>query len=408
MIAAARVFLLSLAATPATAVSRSYQRDEQPNGVTDPGISPYCTYFEEVVNNMYDCPFIMSEWGMSLEEFKAWNPAVGPDCKLIVGHSYCVQVNHGDPLPTTQPTQPSQPTKTTTTTTTSSSKTSSTTTTAKPTVTTGPSGPAPTQDGIIDTCKVFYKATSGDTCQKVVDKYGSFSLADFIRWNPAVGEQCTGLWLGYYYCVGIPGTPTTPTSSTPSSTTSPNGIQTPQPAQPNMVDYCNKFVFVKTGDQCISIASNAGISLEHFIKWNPSVGSDCTGLWANTYACVGAIPDIILATTYNGDCTGAVHNVEQFEHGEGHCVNTDCQVGALQIASAGRCPDGQVRISYWDQPGCAGKWFGYGYGSRGQCRTLWSGGYKFKSLWISCATKESDCVSQNTCSIDTLPDYNLC
>lgn len=175
-----------------------------------------------------------------------------------------------------------------------------------------------------------------------------------------------------------------------------------------MIDYCNKFVLVRPGDLCLAISSNAGISLDHFLKWNPSAGADCTGLWANTYACIGAIPDIVLSTTYHGDCTGSIHNQERFEHGEGHCVNTDCQVAALDIKSAGRCPDGQVRISYWDQPGCAGKWFGYGYASRGQCRTLWSGGWKFRSLWISCATQESDCITQKTCSMDALPDKNLC
>ncbi|ATY59705.1 LysM domain-containing protein [Cordyceps militaris] len=61
------------------------------------------------------------------------------------------------------------------------------------------------QDGIIATCKVFYKVWQATLAKGF----------EFIKWNPAVGEQCTGLFLGYYYCVGIPGTPT--------ATTWPNG-----------------------------------------------------------------------------------------------------------------------------------------------------------------------------------------
>lgn len=185
-------------------------------------------------------------------------------------------------------------------------------------------------------------------------------------------------------------------------------VQTPLPTQPNMVANCDKFVIVKTGDQCASIISAAGISLVDFLKWNPSAGTNCAGLWANAYACTGVLPDIMLTTCYHADCTGEVHNTERFERGDGHCVNTDCQVASLDIMPTGLCPDNQVRISYWEQPGCVGKWFGYGYASRGQCRALWSGGWKFKSLYITCASQASDCVTQGTCSIDPIPNNNVC
>ncbi|KAH8716634.1 LysM domain-containing protein [Beauveria bassiana] len=176
-----------------------------------------------------------------------------------------------------------------------------------------------------------------------------------------------------------------------------------------MVDKCDRFVFIKPGDNCGAVASAAGISLADFILWNPNVGSSCSGLWANSYACVHLIPSITLATRYSDDCAGAVHSTEEFPpSGAGHCVNTDCKVTSLEISAEGTCPDGEVRISYWDQANCQGKWFGYGYASRGQCRTLWSGGWSFKSLWISCATKESDCISQGTCTIDPLPSSNVC
>ena len=33
--------------------------------------------------------------------------------------------------------------------------------------------------------------------------------SDFYEWNPAVGNDCSSLWPGYYYCVGVSGSVTT-------------------------------------------------------------------------------------------------------------------------------------------------------------------------------------------------------
>ncbi|KAM3429226.1 hypothetical protein MY4824_008373 [Beauveria thailandica] len=115
-----------------------------------------------------------------------------------------------------------------------------------------------------------------------------------------------------------------------------------------------------------------------------------------------------LKTRYTGSCTGAVHNDVTVPHGNGQCIDTGCAVGSLDIDSVGNCPDGEVRISYWDQPGCGGKWFGYGYASRNTCRSLWSGGWNFKSLWVSCAKQSDDCVSRGTCTIDDPSGGNVC
>ncbi|RYP64944.1 hypothetical protein DL770_009099 [Monosporascus sp. CRB-9-2] len=95
-------------------------------------------------------------------------------------------------------------------------------TTAKPppTTMTKPGGPSATQDGIVANCQRYYKAVSGDTCQKILDKYGAFSLAQFRSWNPAVGADWSGLWLGNHYCIGVPGTPTSPTAK-PTATCNP-------------------------------------------------------------------------------------------------------------------------------------------------------------------------------------------
>lgn len=121
------------------------------------------------------CFKIAQKYNIDTGLFIQWNPAVGQDCSLLlVGDYYCVDI-------------------------------------AGPTTTVGPTGaptPSPTQDGLISSCKAFYKAQSGDSCSKIVDSYGTFTLDDFLKWNPAVGQDCTSLLAGYYYCVGIPGTPT--------------------------------------------------------------------------------------------------------------------------------------------------------------------------------------------------------
>ncbi|KAK8149597.1 hypothetical protein G3M48_006328 [Beauveria asiatica] len=366
-----------------------------PPGAAIPGATSRCSKW---VQDAYllSCDKITHAFGMTMDQFKEWNPSVGDtgaECQMIQGLYYCVEVDF----------HPLTLTSTSTTTTITSTSTS---TTEKP-------QHSPTQAGMASDCDDLYLVSHGDTCAAVEFKY-HISAADFLRWNPAVGAgkslcRCS-LWLGYYVCIHVPGAATTTESPATATTTTPsNGITTPQPTQPGMVDNCDRFVFIKPGDNCGAVASAAGIPLADFILWNPNAGSTCSGLWANSYACVHLTPSLTLATRYSDGCAGAVHSTEEFPpSGAGHCVNTDCKVTSLDISAKGTCPDGEVRISYWEQAGCQGKWFGYGYASRGQCRTLWSGGWNFKSLYVSCATKESDCVSQGTCTIDPLPNSNVC
>ncbi len=66
-------------------------------------------------------------------------------------------------------------------------------------------------------------------------------------------------------------------------------VQTPQPTQPDIVKVCNKFHLVKPSQSCESIAADYGISPPDFLGWNPKVKSDCSGLWAEAFACVGVI-----------------------------------------------------------------------------------------------------------------------
>ncbi|KFA69576.1 hypothetical protein S40285_09108, partial [Stachybotrys chlorohalonatus IBT 40285] len=97
---------------------------------------------------------------------------------------------------------------------------------------------------------------------------------------------------------GCPTTTSTMTTSTrtstttrgPTTTSNPgNGIATPTPTQPTIVGNCNKFYFVKSGENCATVAKKNGITVDLFKTWNPSAGSSCTNLWADAYACVSII-----------------------------------------------------------------------------------------------------------------------
>ena len=57
-----------------------------------------------------------------------------------------------------------------------------------------------------------------------------------------------------------------------------------------MVTNCNKFVRVQPGDTCDIVSFwNGPIFAADFIKWNTGVGTTCTSLWANTFACIGVL-----------------------------------------------------------------------------------------------------------------------
>jgi hypothetical protein len=107
--------------------------------------------------------------------------------------------------------------------------------------------------------------------------------------------DCTDLELGYYVCVGVPGTPTIPITKTTAIPTSTG----PSPEQTGITKNCeclytiflfpptraqngkflmyvcnegNKFYKVVSGDYCEEIASKNDITVQQFYSWNPAVG----------------------------------------------------------------------------------------------------------------------------------------
>ncbi|KAJ3496994.1 hypothetical protein NLG97_g2241 [Lecanicillium saksenae] len=464
------VLLFAVPAVLAAPSSRD-KRGETPEGKVDPGTASDCTYWEQKTDESVTCESLQAAWSFKLDDFREWNPLVKNDCSgMNIGNSYCVEVNYGlprstttQPQPTTttapgngittpSPTQPSMvdncnkfhlvkegescaeisaanhisvadlttwnpkvgaqctglwaktyacvgvigsvPATTTTTTTTAPGN--------------GIATPSPTQPNMVDNCNKFHYISKGDSCDQITS-YQGISQKDFAKWNPQVGQQCTGLWADTYACVGVIGGTTTTTTSTTSTSTRPtsNGIPTPQPTQPGMVSNCVKFHYVSKGNTCDQITSYQGISQKDFARWNPQIGNQCTGMWADAYACVG-IAAFSLKTHYHTGCSGDVYNNVAVRMNEGYCMNTDCQVGSLQIDADGLCSDGEVQLSYWEQPGCTGKWFGYGYSNKGTCRGLWTDGYDFKAIHLRCARSQDDCVNKGSCTYDSQPTSHAC
>ncbi|OOQ86161.1 hypothetical protein PEBR_22597 [Penicillium brasilianum] len=282
----------------ATSLAEAYL--VSPAGTAAPGTTEDCTQWVEYSTGL-TCTLLETYFGMTEAEFEEWNPIVTElvdDCELLPGLYYCVQVNF-----TTISVSSVNPISTTTSIFSSTTVVSATTTTTT-TTTTGSSiaTPTPIEPGMVDGCTGFHLVVSGDTCADIAADAG-ISLTDFISWNPDVGSDCSGLWLGYYICIAADSnssssSPTTSTTTTPTTTTATttsiststgNGVTTPTPYESDITDDCDEFHLVVSGDTCADIVSDAGITLDDFYSWNPTVGTDCSGLWLGYYVCVGIL-----------------------------------------------------------------------------------------------------------------------
>jgi hypothetical protein len=194
------------------------------------------------------------------EQFFSWNTFLNGNCDgMWAGYFYCIWAGPPGVLPD------------------------------PPTVKTKPTSGVPANTTA--DCIGWYQATGGDDCDLMVAMFGRFSRADFVKWNPTVKTDCSGVKDDSWYCVAVPGTPTTRTEGMPSSsptgrpsttttgktttttaktttttaktTTAGSGpVTTPTPIIPGMVAGCRRFYFTRDGDGCWAIANAAGINLE--------------------------------------------------------------------------------------------------------------------------------------------------
>ena len=219
--------------TPVTTTSKAVPpvstsiKPSPTNGVTTPspvqsGLVSNCDAFHLVTDND-SCWDISQKYAITLDQFYAWNPAVGSSCQALWVKNYvCVSTIGVDPIKTTL------------------------TTTVKP-----------TSSSVMTTAK---------------------PVSSFVMPPPCLFD----VKKGEYVC-----SPTATTTTKPTTTKPENGVATPTPFQAGMTANCKKFHKVAAGDGCWAIADANKIALDNFYKWNPAVGTNCGALWLDNYVCVG-------------------------------------------------------------------------------------------------------------------------
>lgn len=245
-------------------------------------------------NAAADCWSLAQVYGASGQDLVLWNPSLEDTqnasttifaypCTLSASSSYCVAL-------------------------------ASSTAAAAPTTTT----PSPRAAGEIANCTNWFAPQSYNTCQDILLLY-YLTIEEFYAMNPSVGSTCTGMSASTYYCVstdpgGIPPSTTDDDSSTGTTT----GVSTPSPVQTGIASNCDLFYLVVSEDGCEAIATKYNITLADFYAWNPAVKTDCSGLDANDYVCVGidasssatgsstTTPSTTTSTSTTGTATGIV------------------------------------------------------------------------------------------------------
>ncbi|OAA60754.1 WSC domain protein [Cordyceps fumosorosea ARSEF 2679] len=313
------------------------------------------------------CESIRKAWEVSPEDFARWNPSLTVDCKGWSKHAYCVAVASEN---------------------TSSSTTSTTTTT---TTTSTSVSPVWTDIGCYKDASIhpFQTQLAVPNDLTRLECEGHCWDAGYKYVGFKAGTEC---WCGEYVQGDF----------------SPSPTDCAMPCAGNASEICG-------GEGVFNVVAG------NKPAWTPKKTPASTT--AATSASVITVPTsstsvsppgasetaFLLMSHKNGDCTGDVTNeVLIRSDSDGMCIDTNCEVSSLDIASLGGCPDGEIQIGYWQNAGCSGEWYGYGYGSRNTCRQLWSGGDSFKSLWLRCAKPENDCVNKKTCTVSPEPSHGIC
>ncbi|KAM0335264.1 hypothetical protein ACHAQA_000308 [Verticillium albo-atrum] len=253
----------------------------------------YCSWWADY-DGSQTCSEVL-EWNwIDLKTFRRWNPSVGSDCSGIkTGNSYCVEA-FNEPTPPPEDEDEGSTPETTTITSSQAVATTPPTITSTTSITTtsttagnGVETPQPIQGGLVKNCAKFHFVETGDSCDAIAKKYG-ITISQFTSFN-GLNSGCTNLWGETYACVALVGGSPAQTTPTTATTTKPsNGVSTPAPVHAGIVNNCNKFYFVQSGDSCASIAQKNGIRTADVVAWN-GLNSGCTNLWLDTFACVALV-----------------------------------------------------------------------------------------------------------------------
>ncbi|RGP81323.1 carbohydrate-binding module family 50 [Fusarium longipes] len=327
--------------------------DRKPGGPVHPGQPSNCVAWH-TVREGDDCNSVSQKYYITRKQFLAWNPAVSEDCaeNFWLKSAYCVAVDESKTIRTddtsaietstkyavstetslgtqtsmkdgtfTTADVTSKATKTGSLPSTSQNTTYSTTTTysirnpveawniTTPTID-RKWPPEATQAGQPKDCNKWHLVRGGQTCRDVLNKHGSFmKKEEFFEWNPDVHTDCSGLFVGYWVCVGVrPKTtldldwgssvppftpPPEPTKHTRTTFQPAEPDFTPSPSHGDLPENCLNFHKAEANETCKDILETYNyISREQFFKYNPALKNKCDGLWEGNWYCVGVVDDL--------------------------------------------------------------------------------------------------------------------
>ncbi|KAM0331443.1 hypothetical protein ACHAQA_003119 [Verticillium albo-atrum] len=218
------------------------------NSPAMPGIVPNCDRFYKIQSGD-QCDTIAQRNGITTAQLRAWNTEINSACSnLWLDYYICTRVPGAVTPPTTMTAAPA------------------------------PSN-SPAMPGIVSNCNRFYKIQSGDQCDTIAQRNG-ITTAQLRTWNTEINSACSNLWLDYYICTGVPGATTNPTTTAPPAPSN-------SPTLPGAVSNCNKWYKISSGDTCDNIAAKNTITVAQFRSWNTQINSNCNNLWLDYYTCVG-------------------------------------------------------------------------------------------------------------------------
>ncbi|XP_014562094.1 carbohydrate-binding module family 50 protein [Bipolaris victoriae FI3] len=318
----------------------SNAQTSSPTGPTHPNIAKNCNAFHTVVSGD-GCWAVETKYGISHANFIKWNPDVSDDCltNFWLGSSYCVGVGAlpSSSIRSSSASRPvtsssirsgssSVPVTSVPSSTISSSKTSSvkSSSTRKPVTPTAPYSirepvhtwnissttvetafpPKKTQAGQVSYCNNWHLVSAGETCQQIVGAATRATMAQFLDWNPALDSDCSGLYDGWWVCIGIQPQSMTvtfdytttaapvevpePTAYTPTTYQDADSSFVASPTQAGLASNCKAFHQAKDGETCRQVLQYGLVSQQQFFAWNPALNGNCDGLWLNYYYCVVA------------------------------------------------------------------------------------------------------------------------
>ncbi|KAJ6632579.1 hypothetical protein B0H10DRAFT_1901949 [Mycena sp. CBHHK59/15] len=230
-----------------------------PTNVAD-GVITGCTNF--FTETTLFCFEIASTYGITVDQFQAWNGGSNVCNVLQSGKAYCI----AGPS-TGTPTQPG-----------------------------GGATPSNVAPGVISGCTSFFTETNL-LCFEIADQF-SITVDQFENWNGG-STVCNVLQTGLAYCVSAPSSTGTPTQ--------PSGGATPSNVAPGVISNCQGF-FTETNLLCFQIAGQFSISVDQFEAWNGGA-SVCNVLQTGLAYCIQGPPAVATPTNV---APGVVAGCTQF------------------------------------------------------------------------------------------------